>query len=64
MQAGPSGLISCSPYSQIDHAVLLVGYNSSHWFIKNSWDVTWANNGFGYIDKVNDCNLHSWIDTM
>ena len=35
--AGPSGLISCAYAPAINHAVLLVGYNTSHWFVKNSW---------------------------
>jgi hypothetical protein len=62
--AGPSGGVSCSFTFGVDHAVLLVGYNSTHWFIKNSWGPTWGNNGFGYISKTNDCNLHTYIDVM
>ena len=61
---GPSGGVSCSFTFGVDHAVLLVGYNSTHWFIKNSWGPTWGNNGFGYISKINDCNLHTYIDVM
>jgi hypothetical protein len=58
--AGPSGLISCGPVSSINHAVLLIGYNTTHWFIKNSWGTSnWGNNGFGYVDKTagKDCNI-------
>ena len=59
--AGASGLVSC-PASKsstyLNHAVLLVGYNTTHWFIKNSWSAWWGNRGFGYIDKKKDCNLH------
>jgi hypothetical protein len=64
MFAGSSGAVSCPSNATVDHAVLLIGYNSSHWFIKNSWATTWGDNGFGYISKANDCNLHSWIDVM
>lgn len=51
MYAGSSGLINkCAP-GKIDHAVLLVGYNITHWFIKNSWGAVWGHQGFGYIAK-------------
>jgi hypothetical protein len=59
---GKSGRISCTVKGQIDHAILLVGYNSTHWFVKNSWGTGWGNNGFGYIDKNNDCGLSTWVD--
>lgn len=38
----------CTPGS---HAVAIVGYNDNggYWIIKNSWDTTWGDNGFGYI---------------
>lgn len=61
MQAGKSGYIYC-PAGQIDHAVLLVGYNSTHWFIKNSWDTTWGDKGFGYILKSNDCGITKYVN--
>ncbi len=64
MYAGKSGLIACPSNSELNHAVLLVGYNTSHWFIKNSWGISWGNNGFGYISKENDCGMHSWVDVM
>jgi hypothetical protein len=57
LYAGRSALISCPSTNYLNHAVLLVGYNSTHWFIKNSWATTWGDNGFGYIDKFNDCGL-------
>jgi len=57
-------LISCPSTINTNHAVLLIGYNETHWFIKNSWDVKWGDKGFGYIDKKNDCGLHTYIDVM
>lgn len=66
MSVGISGKVSCpanTTYS-IDHAILLVGYNSTHWIIKNSWGTNWGASGFGYIDKVNDCRLRSWVDVV
>lgn len=64
MWAGRSGLISCSAVSGINHAILLVGYNTSHWFIKNSWDTNWGDNGFAYISKTANCNLHTYVNVM
>jgi hypothetical protein len=65
--AGASGVVSCpaskSP-TYLNHAVLLVGYNTTHWFIKNSWSTQWGNHGFGYIDKKHDCNLHVEANVM
>jgi hypothetical protein len=47
-----------------DHAVLLIGYNSTHWFIKNSWGTDWGDKGFGYIQKTNDCALRKYVDVL
>lgn len=57
---GSSGLINdCPPFSPglTDHVVLLVGYNKTHWFIKNSWGDTWGDKGYGYVLKTNNCNM-------
>ena len=65
--AGSSGIISCSSSNSaysIDHAILLVGYNTTHWFVKNSWGTSWGHNGFGYISKTsgNDCNIRQYVN--
>lgn len=54
-------LIYCSTPVSINHAILLIGYNSSHWYIKNSWGVSWADQGYAYIDKTNDCLLRQAV---
>jgi len=47
-----TGPASSCPNNQLDHAVLLVGYdtdaatNTPYWLIKNSWDVSWGENGY------------------
>lgn len=64
LYAGKSGLINFCTQGPTDHAVLLVGFNSSHWFIKNSWGTNWGHNGFGYIQKTNDCNLKKYVDVF
>lgn len=45
LYAGSSGSIKCffGPTDLISHVVLLYGYNSTHWFIKNSWGTSWGN---------------------
>ena len=65
MFSGPkSGSISCPSSPEVNHAVLLVGYNTTYWFIKNSWDTSWGAGGYGYINKINDFGLHFSVFTM
>lgn len=33
----------------VNHAVVLIGFNSTHFFIRNSWGTSWGDNGDGYI---------------
>ena len=61
---GIKGLVSCTGSIRINHAVLLVGYNSTHWFINNSWGESWGDHGFGYIEKGNDCLLRHEVDIV
>jgi len=41
--------------TQLDHAILAVGYssqdNEGYWIVKNSWGTTWGLNGYVYIGK-------------
>jgi cathepsin L len=46
-----SGILRCPPSSPINHAVLLVGYTSEYWIIKNSWGTDWGQGGFIYISR-------------
>ena len=32
-----SGVFSCSSSASVDHAVVIVGYTSSYWIVKNQW---------------------------
>ena len=38
-------------FGQVDHCVALVGYNDTgeYWIIKNSWDTTWGEEGYGRV---------------
>jgi len=46
--------------TSIDHAVLLAGYTSSYWLIKNSWGVSWGENG--YIRLTGNANTCGVLD--
>jgi len=49
--------------SDVNHAVLAVGYGTDsagvdYWFVKNSWDTTWGDQGFFKIQRgVNMCGI-------
>ncbi|XP_045496619.1 procathepsin L-like [Colias croceus] len=58
------------PASNLDHAVLIVGYNTfvdnttgkttPYWIIKNSWSKTWGDSGFYYLVRgKNACGIAS-----
>jgi len=58
-----SGVYSCSQSaesSNINHAVLLIGYDiNNNWIIKNSWGTSWGESGFGYVtsDSSGNCGI-------
>ena len=42
----------------IDHAVLLVGFdNSIGWKFKNTWGLEWGMQGFGFISIEKNCRI-------
>lgn len=54
-----SGIFSCSPSASVNHAVLLVGYTSDYWIIKNQWGSSWGEGGYMRIttSSSNDCQI-------
>ena len=64
---GSSAIINDCPsdsYRRINHEVLLVGFTSTHWIIKNSWSIYWGNYGFAYIPFSKDCGLTRSISEL
>lgn len=51
-----SGVFSnCS--DGLNHGVLLAGYTSSYWLIKNSWGSSWGESGYIRLATGNTCGL-------
>lgn len=46
-----SGVLQSAVVCSHDHAVLVVGYDSAAWKIKNSWGASWGESGFIRIAK-------------
>ena len=56
LQFYSSGVYSGPCGTDINHAILIVGYgvtraNKPYWTIKNSWGTEWGQNGFGYFKR-------------
>jgi cysteine peptidase B len=61
-QTYTGGILTNCKSEQVDHGVLLVGFNDNHnppyWVIKNSWGADWGENGYIRVAKgSNQCLL-------
>lgn len=59
------GVLECTGTPQLNHGVLLVGYNTGkdgkeYYIVKNSWGTGWGNDGYIYVraNDKNDCGIH------
>lgn len=50
----------------VNHAVLLVGFTSTYWIIKNSWGAGWGDKGYIYInrDPNKNCGIGKWYGSL
>lgn len=47
---------------EINHAVLLIGYDSSgNYIIKNSWGTTWGNAGYALLHSMYSCGVGLYV---
>jgi len=64
-QAYESGIFGGPCGSQINHAVLAVGFTSQYYIIKNSWGSSWGSGGYIYLSRGrNTCGVASnlaWV---
>ncbi len=49
--------------SQIDHSIVIVGYNDTggYWIVKNSWGTSWNGNGYFNVG-YGECAIEDYVD--
>jgi C1A family cysteine protease len=56
------------PFGDVDHAVLIVGWDDQRkaWKIKNSWGTTWGEGGFGWVayNRYRIGTTTAWVQAM
>jgi cathepsin L len=50
-QSYHSGVFSGPCGTQINHAILAVGYTASYWIVKNSWGTSWGSSGYIFMAR-------------
>jgi cysteine peptidase B len=68
LQSYTGGIMTNCASTQLDHAVLIVGYDDTHstpyWVIKNQWGTTWGEEGYFRVQKgTNQCGLKEFACT-
>jgi C1A family cysteine protease len=57
-QSYKSGVFSGPCGTQLNHAVLAVGFNAQYWIVKNSWGSGWGSGGYIFMSRgKNLCGL-------
>jgi hypothetical protein len=61
-QTYQGGIMTNCASGQLDHGVLIVGYDDTsdpvYWIIKNSWGASWGENGYIRVQKdANQCSI-------
>lgn len=45
--------------TRLNHAVVAVGYDETHWVVRNSWATRWGEEGYIYLKKGNTCGIEN-----
>jgi C1A family cysteine protease len=61
-----AGIYRCPGTVPVDHAVLIVGYTSDYWLLKNSWGTSFGEEGFIRItrDTSQNCRIGVAVHKM
>jgi hypothetical protein len=67
-QTYTGGIVTNCPQDQLDHGVLIVGFDDNnsppYWIIKNSWGPTWGEQGYIRVEKgTGQCNIGTYQTT-
>eukprot|EP01062_Namystynia_karyoxenos_P052511 TRINITY_DN420_c0_g1_i13.p1 TRINITY_DN420_c0_g1~~TRINITY_DN420_c0_g1_i13.p1 ORF type:complete len:763 (+),score=263.24 TRINITY_DN420_c0_g1_i13:89-2377(+) len=58
-QTYTGGIVSSCTGKQLDHGVMIVGYTSEYWIVKNSWGSSWGESGYIRLAYgSNQCGLN------
>jgi hypothetical protein len=52
-----TGCLATTPFGDLNHAVIVIGYDETNWIIKNSWGTDWGVNGIAYISRNQNCGI-------